>query len=135
MTVPSPEPTSLRGWVRLLVDQFRELGFLYLASARREVEAGVGHLKAGLILLSVALGLAAVATMVVVLLGVAVFSAITGWPMWLAALVVLAVLVVLIVLVAWLATRRLRRARFMPEETMSAVKEDLEWAQRWTKRA
>jgi hypothetical protein len=47
---------------------------------------------------------------------------------------VLSVVLVLATVFGWLGYRRLQRARLMPEETIAAAKEDLEWAQHLTKR-
>lgn len=134
MAAPSPDPTSLRGLLTLLISQGRELARLYTAAARQEVELGLNHLRAGIVLLAVALGLAAVAIMVLVLLLVAGISALSGLPLWLSALIVLAVVMLLIAVLAWLGWRQLRQARMVPDETIAAVKEDLEWAQHWTRR-
>jgi hypothetical protein len=47
---------------------------------------------------------------------------------------VLTVVLVLAVVLGWLGYRRVQKARLMPEETIAAAKEDLEWAQHWTRR-
>jgi hypothetical protein len=44
------------------------------------------------------------------------------------------VLAAVAALVGWLAYRRIRGAKLMPEETIAAAREDLEWAQHLTKR-
>lgn len=134
MTAEPPDPNSVRGLLSLLLEQISELARLYAAAARQEVEEGLNHLKVGSLMVGVALSFLAVAAMVLVLLLVAALSAISGLPLWAAALLVLAVVLLLAALFGWLAYRRLRRARLMPEETIAAAKEDLEWAQRWTKR-
>jgi membrane protein DedA with SNARE-associated domain len=72
--------------------------------------------------------------MVLVLMLVSALAAATGLPLWAAALIVLSVVLVLATVFGWLGYRRVQRARLMPEETIAAAKEDLEWAQHWTKR-
>jgi membrane protein DedA with SNARE-associated domain len=78
--------------------------------------------------------LLAVAIMVLVLLFVSALSAATGLPLWATALLVLSVVLVLATVFGWLGYRRVQRARLMPEDTIAAAKEDLEWAQHWTRR-
>lgn len=134
MASNTPDPISLRGLLGLLIEQVSELARLYAAAARQEVEVGLNHLKVGSLLIGVALAFMAVAAMVLVLLLVAAVSAASGVPLWVAALVVLVVVLLLAGLFGWLGYRRLRRARLIPEETIAAAKEDLEWAQHWTKR-
>ena len=134
MATQTPDPNSVRGLLGLLREQVSELARLYAAAARQEVEEGLDHLKMGSLLVGVTLSFLAVAAMVLVLLLVAAISAISGWPLWAAALLVLLLVLLLAALFGWLAYRRLKRARLMPEETIAAAKEDLEWAQHWTKR-
>lgn len=134
MTAQPPDPNSVRGLLGLLLEQVSELARLYAAAGRQEVEEGLNHLKVGSLLMGVALSFMAVAAMVLVLEVVAVLGAVTGLPLWAAALLVLVVVLLLAALFGWLAYRRFKRARLMPEETIAAAKEDLEWAQHWTKR-
>jgi hypothetical protein len=72
--------------------------------------------------------------MVLILLLVSAISAITGLPLWATALFVLFIVVGLAVLFAFLGYRRVRDLQLMPEKTIAAAKEDLEWAQHLTKR-
>ena len=130
----SPDPNGIRGLLGLLIEQVSELARLYVAAARQEVGEGLNQLKAASVLLGLVLALLSVAAMVMVVVLVAILSAATGLALWAAALIMLAVLVLLAALCAWLAYRRLRRVRLMPEQTIAAAKEDLEWAQHWTRR-
>ena len=107
---------------------------MYVAAARQEVEEGLNHLKVGSLLVGIALMFLAVGAMVLVLLLVSALSAATGLPLWAVALIVLVVVLIVAAVLLWLAYRRFRRARLMPEETIAAAREDLEWAQHWTKR-
>jgi uncharacterized membrane protein YqjE len=129
-----PPPTGIRGLLGLLIEQVTELGRLYAAAARQEVEEGLNHLKIALIFFGVMVAMLAVAIMVLVLLFVSALSAATGLPLWAAALIVLSVVLVLATIFGWLGYRRLQRVSLMPEETIAAAKEDLEWAQHLTKR-
>lgn len=134
MAGEAPEPTGIRGLLGLLIEQVTELGRLYATAARQEVEEGLNQLKIALIFFGVMVALLAVAIMVLVLLFVSALSAATGLPLWATALLLLAVVLVLATLFGFLGYRRVQRARLMPEETIAAAKEDLEWAQHLTKR-
>jgi len=116
------------------MEQVSELARLYMASARQEVGEGLSHLKVAAVLLGLSLGLVVIGAVVLVVFVVAAISAATGIPLWVTALIVLLLVLLLAVLCGWLAYRRLRRARLIPEETIAAAREDLEWAQHWTKR-
>jgi uncharacterized membrane protein YqjE len=124
----------MRGLLGLLIQQVTELGRLYATAARQEVEEGLNHLKVAAIFFGITVALLAVAIMVLVLLFVSALSEATGLPLWAAALIVLSVVLVLATVFGWLGYRRVQKARLMPEETIAAAKEDLEWAQHWTKR-
>ena len=134
MAAQTPDPSGIRGLLSLLIEQVSELGRLYVAAARQEVEEGLNHLKVGSVLVGTALAFLAVGAMVLVLLLVSAISAATGLALWAAALIVLALVLTVAVVLLFLAYRRFRRARLMPEETIAAAREDLEWAQHWTKR-
>jgi uncharacterized membrane protein YqjE len=124
----------MRGLLGLLIQQVTELGRLYATAARQEVEEGLNHLKVAAIFFGITVALLAVAIMVLVFMLVSALAAATGLPLWAAALIVLSVVLVLATVFGWLGYRRVQRARLMPEETIAAAKEDLEWAQHWTKR-
>ena len=134
MAAQTPEPKGIRGLLNLLIEQVSELARLYFAAARQEVGEGLNQLKVAAVLGGIALILIALAAVVLVVLMVSVISAVFGIAMWAAALVVLLGLLLLAALCGWLAYRRLRHARLMPEDTIAAAREDLEWAQHWTKR-
>lgn len=134
MAAQTPEPKGIRGLLSLLIEQVSELARLYFAAARQEVGEGLDQLKVAAVLGGIALILIALAAVVLVVLMVSAISAVFGIAMWAAALIVLLGLLLLAVLCGWLAYRRLRHARLMPEETIAAAREDLEWAQHWTKR-
>jgi len=130
----TPEPTGIRGLLSLLIEQVSELARLYVAAARQEVGEGLNQLKVAAILLGIGLGLVVLAAVDLVIFVVSVISAATGIALWATSLIVLLALLLLAGLCGWLAYRRIRHARLMPEETIAAAREDLEWAQHWTKR-
>jgi uncharacterized membrane protein YqjE len=130
----TPEPSGIRGHISLLIEQISELARLYIAAARQEVGEGLNQLKVAAVLGGIALILIVLAAVVLVVFMVSVISAVIGIPLWAAALIVLLSLLLLAGVCGWLAYRRLRHARLMPEETIAAAREDLEWAQHWTKR-
>lgn len=134
MAAQTPEPSGIRGLLSLLIEQVSELARLYVAAARQEVGEGLNQLKVAAVLGGIALILLALAAVVLVVLLVSIISAVIGIPLWAAALIALLGLLLLAGLCGWLAYRRLRHARLMPEETIAAAREDLEWAQHWTKR-
>ncbi|MGH2462006.1 MAG: phage holin family protein [Candidatus Limnocylindria bacterium] len=134
MAAPTPDPSSIRGLLRLLIEQVSELARVYVAAARQEVGEGLNHLKVGSLLVGIALAFLAVGAMVLVLLLVSAISAASGLPLWVVALIVLTLVLIVAGVLLWLAYRRFRRARLMPEKTIAAAREDLEWAQHWTKR-
>lgn len=105
-----------------------------MAAARQEIGEGLNQLRTAAILFGIVLGLAVLAAVVLVVFVVSVLSAATGIPLWAMSLIVFLVLTAVAVLCGWLAYRRIRRAKLMPEQTIAAAREDLEWAQRLTKR-
>jgi hypothetical protein len=48
--------------------------------------------------------------------------------LWWVALIVLALLLVVVGLLAWRGIKKVTSTKFTPEETIAAVKEDVEWA-------
>lgn len=134
MTAENPEPTGIRGLLGLLIEQVIELGRIYASAARQEVEVGLNHIKIAAIFFGVMVALLAVGFMVLILLLVSAISAATGLPLWVTALLVLTVVLVLATLFGWLGYRRVQKASVMPDETIAAAKEDLEWVQHLTRR-
>ena len=132
---PHPRFARMRGLLGQLIEQLIDLGRLYATAARQEVEVGLNHLKFAIIFFGVTVALLAVGIMVLVLLFVSTLSAATGLPLWATALIVLFIVLVLAALFGWLGYRRVQQANLMPDQTIEAAKEDLEWAQHWTKRS
>ena len=130
----NPSPPGLRGLLGQLIEQLTELGRLYATAARQEVEEGLNHFKIAAVFFGVVAVMVAVAAVVLVILLVEAISVASGIPRWATALFILLVVFVLAVLFGFLGYRRIQKARIIPEETIAAAKEDLEWAQHLTKR-
>lgn len=130
----SPPGTGPRGLLGQLIEQLIELGQLYFMAARQEVEEGINDIKVALIFFGVTVTFLAVAVVLVILLVVSTIAEITGLPLWATALIVLFVVLLLAALFGWLGYRRVVSVRLMPEQTIEAAKEDLEWAQHLTRR-
>lgn len=129
-----PPSTGPRGLLGQLIEQVTELGRLYVTAGRQEVEEGINNIKVALIFFGVTVMFLAVAVVLVILLVVSAIAALTGLPLWATALIVLFVVLVLSALFGWLGYRRVANVRLVPEQTIEAAKEDLEWAQHWTRR-
>ena len=100
--------------------------------AKREVQCGrqemarnLGQLKGGILLLAIAAALGFVFLIALVAFIMAVLVAI---GLWWVALIVLALLLVAVGLLAWRGIKKVTSTKFTPEETIAAVKEDVEWA-------
>ncbi len=134
MAAQKPEPSGIRGLLSLLFGQVSELARLYVAAARQEVGEGLNQLRTAAVLVGIVLGLVVLAALVLVVFLVSALSAATGLPLWATSVIVFLALVAVAALFGWLAYRRIRGAKLMPEATIAAAREDLEWAQHWTKR-
>jgi hypothetical protein len=134
VTADQPEATGVKGFLGLLIEQVRDLARLYATAARQEVEAGLNDIKVALIFFGVTIGLLAAGAVVLIILVVFAISAATGIPPWATALFILFVLVGLAILLAFLGYRRVKDVSLMPDQTIAAAKEDLEWAQHLTRR-
>ncbi len=129
----SPEPRpSIFGLVRRLVNGVLELGRLEATRGRQELGQMVDDTKQGMLLLGIAGGLLFMALMVLLILLVEAITLLTGLPRWVTALVSLVVLVGVGAALGYIGAKRIRVGA--PEETIEAVKEDIEWARRLLKR-
>ena len=63
-----------------------------------------------------------------------VIAALTGLPGWVVALFMLLLLLAIAALVGWRGILKIQSAKFTPDETIEAVKEDFEWAKRLLRR-
>lgn len=101
------------------------LAKLEIRRGREEMARNLGQLKGGIVLLAIAAAVAVVFLIALVAFVIAVLVVIGLW--WVALILVLA-LVALTGVLAWQGIRRVTSTSFTPEETIAAVKEDIEWA-------
>jgi len=129
----SPEPRqSIFGLVGRLVNGVLELARLEATRGRQELGQMVDDTKQGMLLLGIAGGLLFMALMVLLILLVELITVLTGLPRWVTALVSLVVLIGVGGTLGYIGAKRIRVGA--PEETIEAVKEDIEWARRLLKR-
>jgi uncharacterized membrane protein YqjE len=129
----SPEPRqSMFGLVGRLVNGVLELARLEATRGRQELGQMVDDTKQGALLLGIAGGLLFMSLMVLLIFLVEALAALTGLPRWVIALVALIVLVGVGAALGYIGAKRIRVGA--PEETIEAVKEDIEWARRLLKR-
>jgi uncharacterized membrane protein YqjE len=106
------------------------LARLELQRGRLELQERLGATARAAIFFAVAVAFALMALIAIVVLVVAIIAI---WlPLWLAALIAIVVFVVLGALFAFIGRRTVRSP--VPEETIAAVKEDIEWAKRLLRR-
>jgi uncharacterized membrane protein YqjE len=110
------------------------LGKLELQRGRQEITENVVQYRNGVAFLAVAFGFVILALIVLMILLVLAIAALTGLPGWVIALILLLVLLMLAGFVAWRGVVRIQSAKFTPDETIAAVKEDFEWAKRLLRR-
>ncbi len=111
--------------VKRLVSGGVTLAKLEVQRGRQEMVRNLGQLKGGILLLALAAGLGFVFLIALVAFVMAVLVAI---GLWWVALIVLALLLVVVGLLAWRGIKKVTSTKFTPEETIAAVKEDVEWA-------
>jgi len=101
------------------------LAKLEIRRGRQEMARNLNQLKGGILLLAVAavLGLVFLIGLVAFIIAVLVVIG-----LWWVALIVLVVLLLAIGLLAWNGIKRVTSTKYTPEETIAAVKEDVEWA-------
>jgi uncharacterized membrane protein YqjE len=133
MTEGSPPGEGIVALARRLVRGLIDLAKLEVTRGLQEIGLSLGEVKAAAIRFGIAVALVALALVALVVFFIQGLAALTGWPDWLAALLVFVALAVLAVLFGVLGYRRVRRIS-PPEETMAAVKEDVEWAKRLLRR-
>jgi len=111
--------------VKRLVSGGVALAKLEVTRGRQEMARNLGHLKGGIILLAIAAALGLV--FLIALIGF-VMAVLVVVGLWWVALLLLVVLLVAIGLLAWRGIRKVTSTKYTPEETITAVKEDIEWA-------
>ena len=111
--------------VRRLVSGGVALAKLEVQRGRQEIARNLGQLKGGIIMLAIA---AALVFMFLIGLVAFVMAVLVAIGLWWVALIVLALLLAGAGLLAWRGIKRVTSTKFTPEETIAAVKEDVEWA-------
>src|SRR5688500_19007926 len=111
--------------VKRLVSGGVTLAKLEVRRGRQEMARSLGQLKGGILLLAfaAALGLVFLIALVAFLMAVLVVIG-----LWWVALILLLLLVVVAGLIGWNGIKRVTSTKYTPEETIAAVKEDVEWA-------
>lgn len=111
--------------VKRLVSGGVALAKLEVTRGRQEMARNLGQLKGGIILLAIAAALGLV--FLIGLIGF-VMAVLVVIGLWWVALILLVLLLVAIGLLAWRGIKKVTSTKYTPEETITAVKEDIEWA-------
>ena len=111
--------------VKRLVSGGVTLAKLEVRRGRQEMARNLGQLKGGILLLAIAAALGLVFLIALVAFIVAVLVVI---GLWWVALILLLLLLVVAGLLGWNGIKRVTSTKYTPEETIAAVKEDVEWA-------
>lgn len=111
--------------VKRLVSGGVTLAKLEVQRGRQEMARNLGQLKGGILQLAIAAALGLV--FLIGLIGF-VMAVLVLIGLWWVALIVLALLVLIAALLAWRGIKKVTSTKFTPEETIAAVKEDVEWA-------
>ena len=101
------------------------LAKLEVQRGRQEMARNLGQLKDGILRLAIAAALA-VSFLIAFLAFVMAVLVVIG--LWWLALILLVVLLAGAGLLGWTGLKRVTSTKFTPEETIAAVKEDVEWA-------
>ena len=120
--------------VRRLVAGTVQLARLEIQRGRQEITENVVDYRTGVVMLAIAFGFVILAVIVLMILLVLVISFLTGVPGWVISLILLTILLIIAGLIAWQGARKIQSANFTPDETIAAVKEDIEWAKRLLRR-
>ena len=111
--------------VKRLVSGGVTLAKLEVQRGRQEMVRNLGQLKGGIVLLAIA---AALVVAFVIALVAFIMAVLVVIGLWWVALILLVVLLIAAGLLAWTGIKRVTSTKFTPEETIAAVKEDVEWA-------
>ena len=111
--------------LKRLVSGGVSLAKLEIQRGRQEMAANLGHLKGGIVLLAIA---AALVILFVIALIAFVMAVLVAIGLWWVALLLLVLLLAIAGLLVWRGIKRVSSTKFTPEETIAAVKEDVEWA-------
>ena len=124
-TGDAPRRESAITLLKRLVSGGVSLAKLEVQRGRQEMAANLGHLKGGIVLLAIA---AALVILFVIALIAFVMAVLVATGLWWVALLLLVLLLAVAGLLAWRGIKRVASTKFTPEETIAAVKEDVEWA-------
>ena len=111
--------------VKRLVSGGVGLAKLEIQRGRQEIAQNVANLRGGIVLLGIAAALALAFLIALIAFIIAVLVVI---GLWWAALIVVLLLVALSAFLGWRGVKQVSSTNLKPEETIAAVKEDLEWA-------
>ena len=125
-----PRRESAFTLVRRLVSGTVDLAKLEATRGRQEITENVIQYRTGVVLVAIGFGFVILALIVLMILFVQGLAALTGVPAWVIALVLLIVLLTVAGLFAWRGVTKITESNFTPDETIAAVKEDIEWAKR-----
>jgi protein-S-isoprenylcysteine O-methyltransferase Ste14 len=124
-TGDAPRRANAFTLLKRLVSDGVSLAKLEVQRGRQEMAANLGHLKGGIVLLAIA---AALVILFVFGLTAFVMAVLVAIGLWWVALLVLVLLLAIAGLLGWRGIKRVSSTKFTPEETIAAVKEDIEWA-------
>ena len=111
--------------LKRLVSGGVSLAKLEVQRGRQEMARNLGQLRGGVVMLAIA---AAILVMFVIALLAFIIAVLVVIGLWWVALILLVVLLAIAGLLAWQGIKRVSSTKFTPEETITAVKEDIEWA-------
>ena len=111
--------------VKRLVSGGVSLAKLEIQRGKQEMASNLRQLRGGVVLLAIAAGVALAFLIGLVAFVIAVLVVI---GLWWVALIVVVVLAAVAGLLAWRGIKQVTSTKFTPEETIAAVKEDIEWA-------
>jgi uncharacterized membrane protein YqjE len=120
--------------VRRLASGVVELVKLEAQRGRQEITENVISYRTGVVFMAIALAFMVLAGIVLMILLVFIISELTGVRPWIIALFMVLLLLAFAGIFAWQGVRRIQAAKFTPDETIEAVKEDIEWAKRLLRR-
>jgi uncharacterized membrane protein YqjE len=124
-TGDAPRRANAFTLLKRLVSGGVSLAKLEVQRGRQEMAANLGHLKGGIVLLAIA---AALVILFVFGLTAFLMAVLVAIGLWWVALLVLVLLLAIAGLLGWRGIKRVSSTKFTPEETIAAVKEDIEWA-------
>lgn len=110
--------------LRRLVSGTVGLAKLEVQRGREEIGRNLSQLKGGILLLAVAAGVAFVFLIAAIAFVMAVFVAI---GLWWVDVILLVLLIAVAILLGMRGIGKVKSTSFTPEETIAAVKEDVEW--------